>query len=150
MANAFFVPHNNQPVNTGRGDHGDTYTVPSGKFARVTITMMVTAYVNLQTEQSTNGIGSTADSSTETIVIYMDESEVLSFTTSSASASVNSSGNYSISDTGTVYARIGGSNIAGCIAAASACGNTGGNANNSSITGTSEAYFRYEEYNKIS
>lgn len=153
MANSFFVPFNNQPVNTGRGSDSNSYTVPSGKFARVTITLCARAYVNNMPDVG-GGVASIAcGEDSTTLVIYMDEAEVLDFTASNASGS-NGNGNdtANVNAHSQISADIGGSPIARVFAQANAYARitSGAFGSDWTISGDTEAYFRYEEYNKIS
>jgi len=152
MGNAFFVPFNFQPVNTGAGNEGSTYTVPSGKYARVTITMCVSAYArNAFLAAQSESADSNSTSNAVTLTIFMDDGEALTFSATAANTSdTGGSGNFSISDDSVISARVDGVDISQIRCHAAIHGFTSAGTHSVYIDGTAEANFRYEEYNKIS
>ena len=154
MSNAFFVPFNFQPVNTGRGNESSTYTVPSGKYARVTITLNIRAWME-ELDNSLSPFQVNTSDDQRTLTIFMDEGEVLDFTTSLPTTDYPAAGSPTQLEDEAIFsitADIDGNAIAKAWAQVNFMVYSGGTITSSSIKprGDAEAYFRYEEYNKIS
>ena len=143
-------PFNFHPVNTGRGTQASSYTVPAGKYARVIITLSVTAYfTNASSGGSAADVLSHSDGSeTVSFETYMTAGEQLTFSATAASASDTvGSGLFNVNDGSVVTALIDGSSMAAAKCRAGAFGYLGTGTHNLTLTGTAEAYFRYEEHN---
>ena len=147
MAAPYIIPFNFQPANTGTVLNG-SYTVPSGKYARVIINLSAMARISAATSDSDGGeyvaISSNSDSST--IEVWAVAAEAFTTSTSSASGGPGAS-THSIS---TASVSIGGTQLAIARAAASGIIGGGGADDNVTISGAASASMRYEEYNVIS
>jgi hypothetical protein len=95
MPAPFIIPFNNQPVNTGVT--AASYTVPAGKYARVIVSIGLTA--TFSNGGSLTNIGSTTSGSTnygvntghfnDKIELWLKAGDVLAFTTSLASGTIS-------------------------------------------------------------
>jgi hypothetical protein len=153
MANAFFVPFNFQPVNTGAGNESSTYTVPAGKYARVTVTLCVSAYAGSQSviNNSNDHIDSNSNSNSTSFEIFMNEGEALTFSASPANANDNTGyRTFTLADESLISARIDGTEFSVLRCHAAIQGYQSASTHNIYVYGTADAAFRYEEYNKIS
>ena len=95
MSAPYIIPFNHQPMNVVSGS--GSYTVPSGKYARVCVTLGSAISLGVLTGSATAFSGATivATSANNQVVIdvYLKAGDVLSFsTTSAASYSVLTSG----------------------------------------------------------
>lgn len=95
-------PFNHQPVATVQ-DSSTSYTVPSGKYARATITLNVNAYVTTQTtNNNSDRFFYQQDSNSATISVWLAEGDVLSKSTSAASDSLTTVTSINTHDDGSV------------------------------------------------
>lgn len=151
MSAPYIIPFNNQPVATGASS--STYTVPANKYARVTITLSVTAYASGTNDSAfgnTPAEGpSLADS--KTIVIWAKAADAISFSTSAASASATAvtAQNRYATGTSSSSVRLNGATFS--TIQVTAVGHTSNvNLSPVSVSGSAIGYLYYEEYNVIS
>ena len=152
MANAFYIPFNNEPVNTGRGNESDTYTVPSGKYARVIASVSVKAYPLASADVGATGVYSgAAVADSGNIVLYLDEGEELSFDTQAASANGSSAASSFVQASSFARVVVDSSNMFEVqVTAYNYLRNSAGTNVQAQVGGAISGFFRYEEYNKIS
>lgn len=143
MSAPFIIPFNFQPVNTGASS--STYTVPLGKYARITATLTTTAYpssLDLVTGQVYHSVG---NSNTTTFSIWLKSGDAVSV--SNTAASRTSSVTDTITGISTALLKINSNTVASCSSAASFGSSS---AFPKVIAGTSVVNYFYEEYNEIS
>lgn len=160
-----FIPFNHQPVSVGRST--GTYTVPSGKYARVT----VSAYVSARTSANSSGSGFTissynthGDTHNEVFHYWLSAGDSITFSGSSASGNATAAipGGAGLAYTSTAHADttlsvdVNGNSSASLLARAIvniSVTNGGAAPINfvfASFGGSFSCTFFYEEYNVIS
>lgn len=151
MTSRTIFPFDFSPVNTV--GNSSSYTVPSGKYAKATITLDVSAYVSNITGGAVGAYDTSInnDSNSATIEVWLDEGDALTKTTSVASGTDTASSSPFVSflsDKSTATVNVNGSSIAEVNASA-----TGTAASNSttSVTISGDANVRWfiQEYNKL-
>ncbi len=86
MSAIISIPFNHQPVNTGAGS--GTYTVPAGKYARLTFNCVAEAYLTLSNSTGLNLTnGNSAESNVSNGTVYLKSGDIISTSTSGASGS---------------------------------------------------------------
>jgi hypothetical protein len=149
MSAPYIIPFNHQPISTGVGS--STYTVPSGKYTRLVVAVHTSAYGNVsQANQRVESMSN--DSNTVTQAYWLKAGDVVTVSTTSASASASpSTGATSFLRSSSIASvLINGSTV---IDSESYSHIEINNANTSvtvSISGNSSARYFYEEYNVIS
>lgn len=143
MAAPFIIPFNYQPVNSGNIANA-SYTVPSGKYARIVATLTTT--MSLAGSSSTQG-GNGSDSCI--VEYWLRAGEVVTVTQTLNNFST-STGN-----TCTSAVAVAALNINGTTVARSNASGVGYNTNSGagfivSLTGTANVNYRYEEFFIIS
>jgi hypothetical protein len=159
MANNFFIPFDNRPASTQQGS--GTYTVPSGKFARLKISLDVTAYFDEADWTTVVSGGDVYDykpgRESEKFELWLNSGDVVTFSNTAASDSnLNNTGSPQIASLAgesscTVSVNTGGG--ASIVASVRCRGEIFINQKNTTtanIGGTAVSYWHAEEYNEIS
>lgn len=149
MSAPYIIPFNHQPVNTGSGS--STYTVPSGKYARLRYTCNAQAWTMVTGGTSGNVTGTTS-SSTDSCNgdIWLKAGDAITVSLSNPSGSVGPAASGTITATATAAILLNASIFAraSCTSAMSWIGL--GASTSMQKDGTTSVYFSYEEYNIIS
>lgn len=166
MSTTIFIPFNGDPSTTGQVT---SYTVPSGKYAKVTVHLQASAITKPTYNVTAGSITTWAhralecgnQSLSDVYTIILAEGDVLTGTTSAASATHSASpatGNYVHFDTGfqtsTTTITINGNTVAQLVAKSFLYMNVdvsaaGATLDYATTTGTSFFKISYDEYNKI-
>lgn len=152
MSAPYIIPFNNQPVTTGAGTA--TYTVPSGKYARVTITLNTAIYFSASSATTVANFPPSGNTACDTVVIsiWAKTGDAISFAANSPGATSSAGATAAVAyltSTSTMTALLNGTAFAKASATATFI-----TSNSASSTVTSEgagsATYYYEEYNVIS
>jgi len=164
MANQLFIPMTFMPVNTGAASN--SYTVPAGKYAQVTITL--TTAVKVNQDDYVSAIADVASytavpgSTTETVQIWLSSGDALTSSTSVASgtgtAAYNGTITRAVFDSTTAESScsvlLNGTTFMRCRANGSASilfesGTTSGTNTYANFTGAATVDIQYSEFNNV-
>lgn len=155
---SIFIPFAHEPESTVQ-DSSTSYTVPTGYYARATITMNVAAYVSAfsaNNYQNRAIIDQSSDS--VSLSIWLAEGDVLSKTTSAASDTVTTGASANASDIGSPESQAsvsvdngGGATVIALISCrCTAIAQTSSGADSMTISGDADVNWHIEKYPKIS
>lgn len=152
MAAPYIIPFNFQPVSTSSGS--GTYTVPAGKYARITVTLNASVFMSSGSATTIGNFPSQGSSISDSVVIdvWAKAGDAISFT-SSVPSSTSAAGTPSavgfVSGTCTSSANLNG--VAFGRARASTTLTSSNSASSTvTVTGSVDALYYAEEYNVIS
>jgi len=150
--NSIIVPWNHEPITTVQGATADSYTVPAGKYSRVSIIMAVYASgaVLIASPTTATIANATNDSLAVEKVVWMKAGQELTFTTEIVNTTplVTTAGQIqTLTDNSKVTALIDSNEIAVVEVVGSATGGDSTNTASLSISGSATARFTVEEYN---
>lgn len=148
MSAPFFVPFNFQPTSIQRGS--GTYTVPAGKYARVTISVTGEAYGIISAPYPSENVVSNG-SFCESVDIFLKSGDVLTVSQSNASATGSTAPTSSATAITTVNLSINSTIFAVFTCRGYAYSVTSGSPNNatSSVSGSSSVNWIAQEFNEI-
>lgn len=150
---AYIIPFNHQPVATG--SQSTTYTVPSGKYSRVVVTLNAAVFMSASTSAAVANFPPSGGSQNDSVVveIWAKAGDAISFTSSIPSAaSSNSSGATDVkylNGVTTSIAQLNGTAFAKARAAVTLI-TTNASGSQVTIGGSVDGNLYYEEYNVIS
>ena len=144
MSAPYIIPFNHQPILTGASS--STYTVPSGKYARVTATLTCAAWVSARSAvNGSTGYSEGASSQSTTITIWLKAADAITVSNTNASGtSASSSLVTSVSTASILVNAATVSSISTPVSATATAGNT------VTLSGSASVNYIYEEYNVIS
>lgn len=143
MSSPYIMPFNNMPANTGAGS--TTYTVPAGKYARVTISIEAAFNIELTSQQITYP---TISCQSQIFTVWMRAGDVLSGSLTGATAgTVSANSHFSRSSGANALIN---SSVIGTTVAIFNGYNTGGSTATVSVTNRNNFFYWYEEFNVIS
>lgn len=156
MSEVTFVPFNNIPTLTDYGNTGRSYTCPSGKGARVVVTLSASAYGSLN--DNTNGSQnsqSTSDSNAVSFEVWIKAADTIATSNSAANNAGNDNSGVGVheyqSGTSTASCTLNGNTISSVSASVRfQYFNAGALATAWDIDGTVSAKFHVAEYNVVS
>lgn len=146
------LPFNNQPASQDFGNEGSSYTPPSGKYARVVVTMNVSAsgIIN-QPGAVTDGTDNiSASSNASTATYWIEFGETIAATATIPSATGTAGAAFSVNDAANLTVTIGGNQVAALSARATASGDSSsGSGTIATIVGDANVDFAVHEYNEL-
>lgn len=140
MSAPYIIPFNQQPVNTGAGS--STYTVPSGKYARLTYNLYAVATVTCSI--ATNSPVNLSNSDNLSGSVWLKAGDAITVGTSVPSGTSGSGAGISGSASASIL--LNATTFAQAIAGISSSGVT---AATLTLGGSTGSLFMYEEYNAI-
>jgi hypothetical protein len=152
----YFIPFTHQPVATGRKTAGETYTVPAGYYARVSIFLSASSSVLAGTSFTpinAISISNASDSCEKTLWVNAGDAVALAATAANQVTQSNALGVFANQSGSTASATLNSNTIAAITPVASFVaygGAAGPTVTVATIGGNASAYLTYEEYAEIS
>lgn len=148
MANTF-IPFDNNPISTSQGDLSSSYTVPAGKFARVTVSISLRA--GIVPSVSVTGNGNQYCNDNVSFDFWLKSGDVLTKTNTFSSAgpvSITSATYFTSDSTSKIEIKSNSNTISSHAITASFNGTPSSNGNYSRVADGITTYYA-QEYNNI-